>query len=55
MTLELDHVSGAAALLAGHQNPGHPCQGIRAIDGDRTNIVYYSDICADDRYRLGQA
>lgn len=25
----------------------------RAVDGDRTNIVYYSDVRVDDKYRLG--
>jgi alkylation response protein AidB-like acyl-CoA dehydrogenase len=34
-----------------------PCieiQGIRTIDGDRTNIVYYSDVRVADKYRLGE-
>jgi 3-oxocholest-4-en-26-oyl-CoA dehydrogenase alpha subunit len=33
--------------------PGIDIQGIRTIDGDRTNIVYYSDVRVDDKYRLG--
>ncbi len=33
--------------------PGIEIQGIRTVDGDRTNIVYYSDVRVDDRYRLG--
>lgn len=33
--------------------PGIEIQGIRTVDGDRTNIVYYSDVRIDDRYRLG--
>ena len=33
--------------------PGVDIQGIRTVDGDRTNIVYYSDVRVDDRYRLG--
>jgi alkylation response protein AidB-like acyl-CoA dehydrogenase len=33
--------------------PGIEIQGIRTVDGDRTNIVYYSDMRVDDRYRLG--
>src|ERR1700741_1382487 len=33
--------------------PGIDIQGIRTIDGDRTNIVYYSDVRIDDKYRLG--
>ncbi|MGE0215641.1 acyl-CoA dehydrogenase family protein [Mycolicibacterium sp.] len=34
-------------------SPGIEIQGIRTVDGDRTNIVYYSDVRVDDRYRLG--
>jgi alkylation response protein AidB-like acyl-CoA dehydrogenase len=33
--------------------PGVEIQGIRTVDGDRTNIVYYSDVRVDDTYRLG--
>ncbi|MDZ7887602.1 MAG: acyl-CoA dehydrogenase family protein [Mycobacterium sp.] len=33
--------------------PGVEIQGIRTVDGDRTNIVYYSDVRIDDKYRLG--
>ena len=33
--------------------PGIEIQGIRTVDGDRTNIVYYSDVRIDDKYRLG--
>lgn len=34
-------------------SPGIEIQGIRTVDGDRTNIVYYSDVRVDDKYRLG--
>jgi alkylation response protein AidB-like acyl-CoA dehydrogenase len=34
-------------------SPGIEIQGIRTVDGDRTNIVYYSDVRVRDRYRLG--
>ncbi|BBY23382.1 acyl-CoA dehydrogenase family protein [Mycobacterium stomatepiae] len=34
-------------------SPGIEIQGIRTLDGDRTNIVYYSDVRVDDRYRIG--
>lgn len=34
--------------------PGVEIQGIRTVDGDRTNIVYYSDVRVDDSYRLGE-
>src|ERR1700743_1185598 len=33
--------------------PGIDIQAIRTIDGDRTNIVFYSDVRVDDRYRIG--
>ena len=33
---------------------GVEIQGIRTVDGDRTNIVYYSDVRVDDKYRLGE-
>ena len=35
-------------------SPGVEIQGIRTVDGDRTNIVYYSDVRVADRYRLGE-
>jgi len=34
-------------------SPGIEIQGIRTVDADRTNIVYYSDVRVDDKYRLG--
>ena len=34
--------------------PGVEIQPIRTVDGDRTNITYYSDVRIDDRYRLGE-
>jgi alkylation response protein AidB-like acyl-CoA dehydrogenase len=34
--------------------PGIEIQGIRTVDGDRTNIVYYTDVRVPDRYRLGK-
>ena len=34
-------------------SPGIEIQGIRTVDGDRTNIVFYTDVRVDDRYRLG--
>lgn len=33
--------------------PGVEIQGIRTVDGDRTNITYYSDVRIPDRYRVG--
>jgi 3-oxocholest-4-en-26-oyl-CoA dehydrogenase alpha subunit len=33
--------------------PGIEIQPIRTVDGDRTNIVYYSDVRVDDKYRIG--
>ncbi|SEH88121.1 Acyl-CoA dehydrogenase [Mycolicibacterium rutilum] len=35
-------------------SPGIEIQGIRTVDGDRTNIVYYTDVRVDDKYRLGE-
>lgn len=34
--------------------PGIEIQGIRTVDGDRTNITFYSDVRIDDRYRIGE-
>jgi alkylation response protein AidB-like acyl-CoA dehydrogenase len=35
-------------------SPGVEIQAIRTLDGDRTNIVYYSDVRVDDLYRIGE-
>jgi alkylation response protein AidB-like acyl-CoA dehydrogenase len=35
-------------------SPGIEIQGIRTVDGDRTNITYYSDVRVDDRFRVGE-
>ena len=35
-------------------SPGVQIQGIRTVDGDRTNITYYSDVRVADRYRIGE-
>jgi alkylation response protein AidB-like acyl-CoA dehydrogenase len=35
-------------------SPGIEIQGIRTVDGDRTNIVYYTDVRVADSYRLGE-
>ena len=32
---------------------GVAIQPIRTVDGDRTNITYYSDVRVEDRYRIG--
>jgi alkylation response protein AidB-like acyl-CoA dehydrogenase len=34
-------------------SPGIEIQGLRTIDGDRTNIVYYTDVRVSDHYRIG--
>jgi 3-oxocholest-4-en-26-oyl-CoA dehydrogenase alpha subunit len=34
--------------------PGVEIQPLRTVDGDRTNITYYSDVRIDDRYRIGE-
>jgi alkylation response protein AidB-like acyl-CoA dehydrogenase len=33
--------------------PGVEIQPLRTIDGDRTNVVFYSDVRVDDKYRIG--
>ena len=33
--------------------PGVEIQPIRTVDGDRTNITYYSDVRIEDKYRIG--
>ncbi|OBG13260.1 acyl-CoA dehydrogenase [Mycolicibacterium celeriflavum] len=33
---------------------GVEIQPIRTVDGDRTNITYYSDVRVDDKYRIGE-
>lgn len=35
-------------------SPGVEIQPLRTVDGDRTNITYYSDVRVEDRYRLGE-
>src|SRR5215208_3849792 len=40
-------------FLVSLDSPGIEIQGVRTVDGDRTNIVYYSDVRVDDKYRLG--
>ncbi|MDT5337473.1 MAG: hypothetical protein QOD90_2978 [Mycobacterium sp.] len=35
-------------------SPGVEIQGIRTVDGDRTNITYYGDVRIDDGYRVGE-
>lgn len=35
-------------------SPGVEIQPLRTVDGDRTNITYYSDVRVDDRYRVGE-
>jgi alkylation response protein AidB-like acyl-CoA dehydrogenase len=34
---------------------GIEIQGIRTVDGDRTNIVYYTDVRVHEKYLLGEA
>ncbi|WP_329407730.1 acyl-CoA dehydrogenase family protein [Nocardia vinacea] len=35
-------------------SPGIEIQGLRTVDGERTNITYYQDVYVPDRYRLGE-
>src|SRR3954464_3175490 len=41
-------------FLVPTDRPGIEIQGIRTVDGDRTNIVYYSDVRVEDKYLLGE-
>lgn len=34
--------------------PGVEIQPIRTVDGDRTNITFYTDVRVDDEYRIGE-
>ncbi len=46
---------GLSMFLVPLDLPGIEIQGLRTIDGDRTNIVYYSDVRVDPKYLLGEA
>ncbi|MBB3601372.1 alkylation response protein AidB-like acyl-CoA dehydrogenase [Mycolicibacterium sp. BK556] len=41
-------------FLVPMDSAGVEVQGIRTVDGDRTNITYYSDVRVDDKYRIGE-
>ncbi len=41
-------------FLAPLDSPGVEIQALRTVDGDRTNITYYSDVRVDDKYRIGE-
>jgi alkylation response protein AidB-like acyl-CoA dehydrogenase len=41
-------------FLVPMDTPGVEIQPIRTVDGDRTNVTYYSDVRIDDRYRVGE-
>src|SRR5262245_17125296 len=41
-------------FLVPTDSQGLEIQGIRTVDGERTNITYYSDVRIPDRYRLGE-
>jgi len=41
-------------FLVPMDSTGVEVQGIRTVDGDRTNITYYSDVRVDDKYRIGE-
>ncbi|PXX07423.1 alkylation response protein AidB-like acyl-CoA dehydrogenase [Mycolicibacterium moriokaense] len=41
-------------FLVPTDSPGLEIQGLRTVDGERTNISYYSDVRIPDRYRLGE-
>ncbi|HZN80280.1 MAG TPA: acyl-CoA dehydrogenase family protein [Mycobacterium sp.] len=41
-------------FLVPMDSPGVEIQPLRTVDGDRTNITYYSDVRVDDKYRIGE-
>jgi alkylation response protein AidB-like acyl-CoA dehydrogenase len=41
-------------FLVPTDTPGLEIQGLRTVDGERTNITYYSDVRIPDKYRLGE-
>jgi 3-oxocholest-4-en-26-oyl-CoA dehydrogenase alpha subunit len=41
-------------FLVPPDTPGVEIQPVRTVDGDRTNITYYSDVRIDDKYRVGE-
>jgi alkylation response protein AidB-like acyl-CoA dehydrogenase len=41
-------------FLVPTDSAGIEIQGLRTVDGERTNITYYSDVRIPDRYRLGE-
>ncbi|MDT4892092.1 MAG: hypothetical protein QOE97_1127 [Pseudonocardiales bacterium] len=45
--------NGLTMFLVPLDSPGIEIQGIRAFSGERTNIVYYSDVRVSDQFRLG--
>jgi len=45
--------SNLTMFLVPLDSPGIEIQGIRTLDGDRTNIVFYSNVRVDDLYRIG--
>jgi alkylation response protein AidB-like acyl-CoA dehydrogenase len=50
---ELAKHRGLTMFLVPLGSDGVEIQGIRTFGGERTNIVYYSDVRIPDRYRLG--
>src|SRR6266516_3347511 len=50
---ELPKHCGLTMFLVPLGSDGVEIQGIRTFGGERTNIVYYSDVRISDRYRLG--
>jgi alkylation response protein AidB-like acyl-CoA dehydrogenase len=44
---------GLTMFLVPLDSPGIEIQAIRAFSGERTNIVYYSDVRVSDQFRLG--
>jgi alkylation response protein AidB-like acyl-CoA dehydrogenase len=41
-------------FLVPMNTPGVEIQPLRTVDGDRTNITYYSDVRVEDKHRIGE-
>jgi alkylation response protein AidB-like acyl-CoA dehydrogenase len=41
-------------FLVPTDSPGIEIQGLRTVDGERTNITYYADVAVPDLYRVGE-
>ncbi|GAA1262036.1 acyl-CoA dehydrogenase family protein [Sphaerisporangium rubeum] len=50
---DLPKHKGLTMFLVPLDSPGVEIGPIHTVGGERTNVVYYGDVCVSDRYRLG--